>query len=144
MMELSRLYQIAADENIEVDCFDLKKREAFSMMDDDGECYIAIDPYKLRSTREEREKLAHELGHCLTGSFYSIHTAVDSRQRHENRADKWAIKKLVPKDELESAVVEGCTESWDLADRFGVSEDFIRKAMCYYAHGNLATELYFA
>ncbi len=29
------------------------------------------------------------------------------------------------------------------ADRFGVTEDFIRKAVCLYVHGNLATELYF-
>lgn len=143
MMELSRLYQIAEDENIEVDCFDLKKREAISMMDDDGDCYIAINPYRLRSIQEEREKLAHELGHCITGSFYSIHTAVDSRQRHENRADKWAIKKLIPEDELKSAIAEGCAESWELAERFGVTENFIRKAVCYYTHGNIATELYF-
>ena len=30
-----------------------------------------------------------------------------------------------------------------LADRFGVTEDFIKKAVCYYVHGNVATELYF-
>ena len=142
MMDLSKLYQIAEDEKIEVDCFDLKKREALSIMSDDGDCYIAINPYMLRSTQEEREKLAHEIGHCITGSFYSIHAAVDCRQRHENRADKWAIKKLIPEDELKSAVEEGCTDVWELAERFGVTESFIRKAVCYYTHGNLATAQY--
>jgi len=112
------------------------------MMDDNGSCYIAIDPYKLRSTQEEKEKLAHELGHCLTGSFYSIYTAVDCRQRHENRADKWAIKKLIPADELEEVAANGCTEIWELAEHFGVTELFMRKAVSYYVHGNLATELY--
>ena len=92
---------------------------------------------------QERVHLSHELGHCLTGSFYSIHTAVDSRQRHENRADKWAVKKLIPVDELDAAVANGCSEIWELADRFGVTEQFMRKAVCYYVHGNLATELYF-
>jgi len=143
MISLSKLYQLAQEQNIEVDCFDLKKREALSMMDDDGECYIAIDPYKLRSTNEERVKLAHELGHCITGSFYNIYATVDHRQRHENRADKWAVKKLIPEDELQNAVSEGCTEIWDLAERFGVTEEFIKKVVCYYVQGNLATELYF-
>ena len=143
MIELSRLYQIAEEENIEVDCFDLKKREALSTMDDDGACYIAIDPYKLHSTPEERTKLAHELGHCITGSFYNANATVEHRQRHENCADKWAIKKLIPVDELETAAATGCTEIWELAEHFGVTEQFMKKAVCYYAHGNLATELYF-
>lgn len=143
MMELSRLYQIADEENIEVDCFDLKKREALSMMDDEGLCYIAIDPYKLQSIDDERSKLAHELGHCITGSFYNSHATVDHRQRHENRADKWAIMHLVNKKELIDAVARGYTEIWELAEQFGVTEQFMRKAMCFYVQGNLATELYF-
>ena len=37
----------------------------------------------------------------------------------------------------------GHTEIWDLADHFGVTEGFMRKVICYYTYGNLATELYF-
>lgn len=143
MIALSKLYQIAEEENIEVDCFDLEKRDALSMMDDDGNCYIAINPYKLRSTQEEKEKLAHELGHCITGSFYNVHATVEYRQRHENRADKWAVKQLIPADELDAAVANGCSEIWELAEHFGVTEQFMRNAVCYYVHGNLATELFF-
>ena len=87
--------------------------------------------------------MGHELGHCITGSFYNIHTAVDCRQRHENRADKWAIHTLIPVDALDDAIAHGCTEIWDLAEHFGVTEDFMRKAVCYYVHGNIAAELYF-
>ena len=29
------------------------------------------------------------------------------------------------------------------AERFEVTEDFIKKAVCYYVHGNVAAELYF-
>jgi len=50
---------------------------------------------------------------------------------------------LIPVDDLDDAVAQGCTEVWELAERFGVTEDFVRKAVCYYVHGNLATELYF-
>lgn len=92
---------------------------------------------------EERTHLAHELGHCITGSFYSRYTAVDSRQRHENRADKWSVRRLVPKSDLDEAIAAGYTELWELADFFGVTEDLIKKAVCLYTYGNVAAELYF-
>ena len=106
-------------------------------------CYIGIDRKQLQNDADERTRLAHEIGHCITGSFYSRYTAVDSRQRHENRADKWAVRRLISADDLDNAVAEGHTELWDLADYFGVTEDFIKKAVCLYTHGNIAAELYF-
>ena len=36
MMDLMGLYRIADENNIAVDCFELKKREALSVMDNDG------------------------------------------------------------------------------------------------------------
>lgn len=140
MTNLLELYQIADQENIEVDCFEMGKREAFSIMDSDGTCYIAIDPFKLTSTRDEMQKLAHELGHCKTGSFYNRHATQDIRQKHENRADRWAIENIIPEAELNRAVSNGYTEPWDLADFFDVTEDFMRKVMWLYANGNLALD----
>ena len=87
---------------------------------------------------EEKVKLAHELGHCETGSFYNRWAMLDVRQKHENRADKWAIRKLVPESDLDRALRDGHTELWDLAEQFGVTEDFMQKAVWYYRHGNLA------
>lgn len=54
------------------------------------------------------------------------------RERHEYRADKWAVHALLPRQELERAVKEGCTEVWELAERFGLTEDFIRRAAYVY------------
>ena len=67
----------------------------------------------------------------------------DIRKKHENRADKWAIQRLIPLSELDAARAAGHTELWDLAEYFGVTEDMMRKALCWYAHGNLAAEQYF-
>ena len=143
MNALQEFYHIAKEQNIVVDHFALSKREALSFMDLDGECFIAIDPRRISGEIDERNKLAHELGHCITGSFYNQYSDYDCRQYHENRADKWAIRHLVPVEELDQAVADGCCEIWDLAERFGVTEQFMRKAVCYYVHGNVATELYF-
>lgn len=143
MKSLEEFYRIAEEQNIAVDRFKLSSREALSLMDLDGQCFIALDPSKIQSEADERAKLAHELGHCVTGSFYNRYSNFDCRQRHENRADKWAIRQLITPEELDQAVASGYTEVWDLADYFGVTEQFVKKAICLYTHGNVAEELYF-
>lgn len=142
-MEILDLYALASQQNIEVIQWPMPDNGSMSVSLDDGTCYIGIDGSVCDNGIQERTHLGHELGHCATGSFYSIHTAVDSRQRHENRADKWAVNKLIPVDDLDCAIANGYTEIWELAELFGVTEQFMRKAICYYVHGNLATELYF-
>ena len=143
MITLQGLYRIAEEQNIAVDHFPLKKREALALMDEGGDCYVAIDPLKIQSENDERNKLAHEMGHCCTGAFYNQYSGYDCRQRHENKADKWALLRIIPVDELDDAIAAGCTELWELAERFSVPEQFMQKAVCYYVHGNLAAELYF-
>ena len=142
-MEITALYDFAKQQNIEVIPFPMEKNGSMSLLTDSGTCVIGMDERVRDGAVQERVHLGHELGHCVTGSFYSIHTAIDCRQRHENKADKWAIQALIPVDDLDNAIAEGCTEVWELAERFGVTEDFIRKAVCYYVHGNVAAELYF-
>ena len=132
MMDLIDLYRLAQDRNIAVDCFELNKREALSIVDDDGNCAIAINPFKLISEQDEKMKLAHELGHCMTGSFYNRYSQCDVRGRHEYRADKWAAHKLIDPDELRQAVEEGYTEAWELAERLSVTEEFVRCALYIY------------
>lgn len=54
MTTLMDLYHIAKQNDIDIDCFKLKKREALSIMDGEGECYIAIDPFQLSSSIDEK------------------------------------------------------------------------------------------
>ncbi len=136
-MKTHELYSIAEQENVSIFTYTLHAREALSMIDPDGQCFIALDPKQLSSSADEKTKVAHELGHCVTGSFYNVFSSCDDRQRHENKADKWAIKKLIPKDELENAVSKGYTEIWQLAEWFNVTESMIRKAISWYRYGNL-------
>lgn len=142
-MELRCLYDYAKQRNIEVIQFPMSKNGSMSIMDDSGNCYIGIDPSVQDNGSKERVHIAHEIGHCETGSFYNRYTKYDVRQRHENRADKWAIQHIIPVDALDDAVADGCCEIWELAERFGVTEQFIKKTVCYYVHGNVASELYF-
>lgn len=125
-MTLSHLYKIASDNNILVDNFDTKEVESFSMPQ-----VVVLNKKKLRTSKDVKVHLAHELGHCQTGSFYNINT-LETRERMEHRADRWAIKKLIPFSSLVSALENGITERWELADHFGVTEDYIDKAKSFY------------
>jgi len=142
-MEIRNLYDFAQQQNIEVLNFSLPQTESMSVMLENGQCFIGMDDSVQDGGARERVHLSHELGHCVTGSFYNIHAAIDYRQRHENRANKWAIQALIPVEELDDAIAEGCTEIWELAERFQVTEEFVRRAVCLYVHGNVAAELYF-
>ena len=135
------LYAYAENRNIDVDWIPMRRATSLSVPLGDGYA-IALDPWKLGSLAQETVCLAHELGHCETGSFYNRFAKLDVRQRHENRADKWAIRRLVPEDDLDAAMADGCDTIPALADRFGVTEPFMRKAVCWYAHGNLAVDMY--
>lgn len=135
------LYAYAENRNIDVDWIPMRRATSLSVPLGDGYA-IALDPWKLGTLAQETVCLAHELGHCETGSFYNRYAALDVRQQHENRADKWAIRRLVPAEELDAAMADGCDTIPALADRFGVTEPFMRKAVCWYAHGNLAVDMY--
>ena len=142
-MQIQNLYDLAKQQNIEVLSFPMPENESMSVMLEDGRCVVGMDESVRDGGVRERVHLSHELGHCVTGSFYNIYAAIDYRQRHENRANKWAIQALIPVEELDNAIAEGCTEIWELAERFQVTEEFVRKAVCFYVHGNVAEELYF-
>ena len=90
--------------NIDVDWIPMRRATSLSVPLGDRYA-IALDPWKLGSLAQETVCLAHELGHCETGSFYNQYAALDVRQRHENRADKWAIQHLIPRRDISHDVL---------------------------------------
>ncbi len=136
------LYRYAEQQDIDVDLFSMELATSLSVPLPDGRYAIAINPWKMTSLAMETVCLAHEIGHCETGSFYNQFAVCDIRKKHENRADKWAIRRLVTRAEYEAALADGCTELSALANHFGVTPEFMRKAVCLYTYGNLATEQY--
>lgn len=78
-MEILSLYDIAKQQNIEVIPYPMKENGSMSIMLEGGACYIGMDESVQDGGIQERVHLGHELGHCVTGSFYNFHAAVDSR-----------------------------------------------------------------
>lgn len=123
--------EYAASQDIDIDWLPLSSLDALSI-EHKGEYAIVLDPNKIESSADENTKLAHELGHCLYGGFYSSTTPLYIREKHEYKANVWAAKFLVPWDELREAVRNGITEPWELAEYFSVTEAFINLALEYY------------
>ena len=131
-METEKLYKLVEELDIKLDFFPLPLNKSMAV-NLDNRYYIALDPTLAFTPSQERVCLAHELGHCNTGSFYNVYSPFDLRTKHELRADKWAIEKLIPLSELKKAIKRGCTDTTALAEHFSVTEDFIDKALKYYA-----------
>lgn len=123
------LYGIAERRGHVVVCESLTETPSFSLQTN-KRCYIAID--QRLNVQQEREALAHELGHCEYGGFYNRHSKYDIRAKAERRADKWAFARLVPYGRLMQAVRHGVTDVWELAELFDVSCEFMHRAIAYY------------
>lgn len=131
-MNLNDVYAIAEKKRVAIFSFGMMAAESLSYEDDSGDCYIAVAPKLLRSEKEEKIKVTHELGHCVTGAFYSQHTPLVTREICEARATHWSIRQLVPYDDLLQLIKRGIHEPWELAEHFDVPEDFMRDAIDYY------------
>lgn len=124
------LYAFAESKDIMVCHFNLEHCQSISVFQNDN-YYIGIDNKKFESSKEERVHLAHEIGHCETGSFYNEHSPIDNRSKCEEQANRWAIKKLIPKGDFINQLKSGM-RIFELSDYFNVTEDFIQKAYHLY------------
>ena len=99
---------------------------------------------KMSEDSTKLERFAHEMGHCMTDSFYAGYSPFELRVKHEKRANEWAIKHLVPFEELCEAVKSGYREIWELAEHFDVSCGFIEKTVRFYEENGqtVSPELY--
>ena len=128
-METNRLYNIAEKSGITVERFDLKENGSVSVKSGQN-LYVALD--NAIGGAKEKVCLAHELGHCATLSFYNIYSPLDVRGKHERKAQGWAIKMLIPKTKLKSALKKGYDNVYSLAEYFGVTADFMEQAIEFY------------
>lgn len=134
MTDLKELFELAEENNIIIDEACPKELVSISLCFPDKTMIIGLSDISLAPKGTTKlECFAHELGHCMTGSFYNLYSPFDLRSQHEFRANKWAIRKLIPFSALVRAGKNGCRERYEFAEYFGVSEAFIQKAVDYHA-----------
>lgn len=108
-----------------------------------GNYGIFMDFHNISTEAEELVTVAHEGGHVFTGATHKVSSPYDLIAKHEYKADKWAVQRLISADALDAAVAEGYTDIYSLAEHFNVTVPFMKKAVCLHTHGNLAADLYF-
>lgn len=111
------LYGIAERRGHVVVCESLTETPSFSLQTN-KRCYIAID--QRLNVQQEREALAHELGHCEYGGFYNRYSKYDIRAKAERRADKWLLPGSCP-------MAGSCRPSAMASQRCGIWQSF---SMC--------------
>lgn len=129
--KLTRLYAEMQEKGIVVEDYPQQRTKGTTLYNADG-YGVFINTQAMETTAEEITVLAHEYGHCETGTTHAICSAVDLVEKHENKADKWAARRLIPLEKYEEAIAKGYTEVWQLAEYFDVTEDFIRRTDYLY------------
>lgn len=128
-MTIEQLYEIADNRGIEVYDFPMLELRAISLCGG----HIAIDRSKFNSDTDYKCTLAHEIGHCATGSFYNLHTSVPVKELIERQANRFAAELLVPFSKLVHAVhCLGIIVSRTLAQMFDVTLEFIQMVLDLY------------
>ena len=142
-IKVDRLYRLAAENNIPIDESCPESIVSMSVKLPNGNKIIGISKEEI-AEHTKLECLAHELGHCLTDSFYAGYSPFELREKHERRANAWAVNEIVPFPDLCQAVKDGMRELWELSEHFNVSRSFMEKAIEYHKQRGLTvpTALY--
>lgn len=130
MNSLEKLYDIALNENIEIDDFHWTNTKARIFKIDDNYS-IAMDFSQLSNSIEEKEILAEELGHYYCNALYPISAPVELIRKCELRALKWAYSILVPYKKLKQKINE-CLDIYELAEYFDVDDEYMKNCINFY------------
>lgn len=131
MADLKDLYTLISKENITITSWDIGQFKAATIKQESEYC-IYINRNIINTASEEKCVIAHEIGHCMTGATHVLSSSHDLIEKHEYKANKYAVMKLITRNQLKKAIKKGHTEVWDIAEYFGVTEDFIIKALFIY------------
>ncbi len=76
--------------------------------------------------------LAEEIGHHETSSGDILDLSEQNNAKQEAKARRWAYEKILPSQAIISAMENGCTQVWEIAEYLDIDERFLRQALKYY------------
>ena len=131
MEALSNLYNKIIENNISL--FDYRIPNSIGTTIEAGGAYgIFIDFNKIETLYDEFRYIAHEYGHCVSGSTHKLMSKFDLIEKHEYRANKSAILEFLPLDKIEEAINAGYQELWEISEYLDMPQDFVEKAIKFY------------
>lgn len=92
---------------------------------------IFLDERRIRTTAQEKVATSHEWAHIVTDATYSIEAPRELKRLAETIATRKQIEAVLPWDVLRQYLRQNIPQ-YEIADREGVTEDFVRLALDYY------------
>lgn len=92
---------------------------------------LFLDERRIRTTAEEKVAVSHELAHIVMDATYQLDAPKELKALAETVATRKQIETVLPWRVLQSYVRQGM-EAYEIADREGVTEDFVRLALDHY------------
>lgn len=130
-MDLSKIYNKIEADNIKVFPFGVDGIKAVTI-ETDNKYGIFVNSKEIRNLSEEFSVLAHEYGHCASGSTHALYSPYDLICRHEYRADRQSVLEFLPIELIEEAINKGCIHTHEFAEYLDMPEDFVRLAFKHY------------
>ena len=93
--------------------------------------FIGINEKKFENRAQLNTAKAHELGHCITGAMYCADSPLFTQEKCEYRANRWAIRKFVPRQVLLDYFKRGY-QMWEIAEEMELTEEFLWMAYYHY------------
>ncbi len=134
------LYKIAEENNYTITYHKTHCTKSF-VVEFANEFFINLDEKSIGSSEEMNVCLAHELGHCLSGTVYTINHTKLYRGSAEYRADYRAALLLIPVDKLVDCIKKGNYELYAIAEYFNTTEEFVARTITIYKNKGLLNRL---
>ncbi|MCL2475451.1 MAG: ImmA/IrrE family metallo-endopeptidase [Chloroflexi bacterium] len=129
-MNVAELIERAQRLGIEIDYCPMRDKDSIAILYPCGSLCINC---LITDEQWQKEILAHEIGHWVTGGFYTDTYDKTYKAKCEYRAMRKAVDLLVPYQDYKKALRSGVVELWELAEYFDVPEDVIKQAVSCYS-----------
>lgn len=136
MQALTYLYNRIAENNIALFDYRIPKHKG-ATLEIEQQYAIFINYENINTLYDEFNCVAHEYGHCMSGSTHKLMSKFDLIEKHEHQAEKQAITDLLPEEDLQAAINAGCRELWHFSEFLDMPPEFIEKAIRLYKSKNL-------
>ncbi len=131
-MDIDKVYRKIQGNGIELMHWGLPNIKSVSI-ETGGRYGIFINHKEIENSDEEFCVLAHEYGHCMTGSTHPPYSPMDIISKHEYKADRKAVLDFLPINRIKSAIKDGCRTIYELSEYLDMPEPFVLKAIQHYA-----------
>ena len=130
-MDVVEVYKKIEDENVQILSFGISGIKGLTICAD-GNCGVFINDKEINNSDEEFCVVAHEYGHCATGTLYRLNSDESYVSQCEYRADRKAVLTFLPIDRLNDAIECGCQTSYEFSEYLDLPEKFVIMAFNHY------------